>query len=324
MAAEKELPQEAPKPAARAKQPPKPANEKEYRTWATDVLKINFDEKLKNVTETNLGSALNAVQQSETYTSIPEVLEAAAEEYEGRHPGVRFFAHGGELALLTKSFDSMVEKSFRHNVVWNKEWADKPANTRVAGAKLTPDWTVPSNWYSRFDDLVRGTVVLRYVDGPAFLAERLRKALEAKGVRVAVEPRALDDGYYAYHVYFLVPVTLMTENWEKFTTSLWVEVQLTTQLQEAARSLSHKFYESRRVRPDDGKAWKWNHSTDRFKAAYISHSLHLIDALIVELRDSVEGEEAPAATQEPKAPLEESAKMLLDTTPKKEVPDGSS
>jgi hypothetical protein len=70
-----------------------------------------------------------------------------------------------------------------------------------------------------------------------------------------------------------------------------VEIQLTTQLQEVLRSLTHPFYEAERLlrNPDKGK-WKWDFSSGRFKVGYLSHTLHLLESVILETRDKVRSE----------------------------------
>jgi hypothetical protein len=69
-----------------------------------------------------------------------------------------------------------------------------------------------------------------------------------------------------------------------------IEIQITTQLQEVLRSLTHKFYEAQRLQvvPDKGK-WKWDFKSNRFKVGYLSHTLHLLESVILESRDSVMG-----------------------------------
>mgnify|MGYP005993013917 CR=1 FL=1 len=56
---------------------------------------------------------------------------------------------------------------------------------------------------------------------------------------------------------------------------------------------THKFYEKERTSDfqDTGK-WKWDFDSGKFKVGYLSHTLHLLESIILESRNSVlNGEE---------------------------------
>lgn len=279
----------------RAPSYPKPASLAEYMQWASDHLPFGFDETARTVTETNTASILNEVQNSSTLQRLQEAVSDCEASHGSISPQERLFASEPNIELFKKPYDSMVEKSFRHNVIWNRKWPSPPS-PKVAGVRQAAEWTHSDNWYARYDDVVRGTLVLRYVDGPALVAAVIQEACGKLATPVAVEPRALDSGHYAVHVYFQLPVRLVQRNWNMMRASVWVELQLTTQLQDAARSLTHLFYEKDRLASYQSDEWKWEHGSDRFKSAYICHSLHLLDALIVDLRKSLRAPEIPKFT----------------------------
>ena len=61
-------------------------------------------------------------------------------------------------------------------------------------------------------------------------------------------------------------------------------------MQEVLKDLTHKFYEKQRVSIDKDKSkWKWDFSSSRFKVGYLSHTLHLLESIILESREKVLG-----------------------------------
>ncbi|MBA7713090.1 hypothetical protein ES703_122088 [subsurface metagenome] len=65
-----------------------------------------------------------------------------------------------------------------------------------------------------------------------------------------------------------------------------VEIQVTSQLQEAIDRLTHKYYEERRskVKSSDSK-WQWDYEGDEFIPNYLGHILHYIDGMIMEVKN---------------------------------------
>jgi hypothetical protein len=63
---------------------------------------------------------------------------------------------------------------------------------------------------------------------------------------------------------------------------------VTTQLQEVLRGLTHTFYEEQRATESRKTSkWKWEVRTNRFRVSYLSHTLHLLEAIILEARDEM-------------------------------------
>jgi ppGpp synthetase/RelA/SpoT-type nucleotidyltranferase len=99
-----------------------------------------------------------------------------------------------------------------------------------------------------------------------------------------------DDGYYAYHVYVSFPAKIFDVEWNKEDVQVEAEIQITTQLQEVLKDLTHKFYEKQRISLDkDTSKWKWDFASSRFKVGYLSHTLHLLESIILESRERVLG-----------------------------------
>ena len=66
------------------------------------------------------------------------------------------------------------------------------------------------------------------------------------------------------------------------------EIQITTEMQYILHGLTHIFYEKERHQESTrDEAWKWKYNTSRFAASYISHSLHLLEGMILRLYEDV-------------------------------------
>jgi ppGpp synthetase/RelA/SpoT-type nucleotidyltranferase len=196
-----------------------------------------------------------------------------------------------DFSFVTKPYDSVIDKTYRVNCNWNRAFPRRPAD----------GWTTASNWFSKFDDLVRTTLVCRYLDGPEIVCKALKQAAEGHKLEAAFEPRATNDGYYAFHFYARIPVSLMTLQGKIHDTTVEVEVQVTTQLQEVLRDLTHPLYRAERVgvrRPSPIE--RWDFGTSKFRASYLAHTLHLIEGMIVQLRNEVP--DARQATVEQASP----------------------
>jgi ppGpp synthetase/RelA/SpoT-type nucleotidyltranferase len=180
-----------------------------------------------------------------------------------------------QLVLLTKPYDSILDKALRRNVLENNQFPSPPKD----------GWFEPSVWFQLNNDIVRSVLTCKYMDGPQFLAERLRHRANALGLGHRSKSQQNDDGYYAYHFYAKIPVELTKPDWTTEIVPVEVEIQITTQLQEVLRALTHRVYEHRRLAPHaDAHAWKRDRDSERFHAAYLGHTLHMLEAIILDLR----------------------------------------
>lgn len=250
----------------------------QYIEWASKEINCLFnDPRIERLYETNINNIFNAVSRHPFFVGFSN----KAKEWEYQYiesTKSELFMDRNNPELITKPFTSVVEKTFRQNVLWNKAFPNQPKG----------GWYNHQNIFHRINDLVRGSLVCRFIDGPAFVA----KAIESYAKEFGLNPRHYsqerDDGYYAFHVYATFPVSVFDIDWNEAQIEAKVEIQVTTQLQEVLRSLTHKFYEKQRIAAtgDRGK-WKWDFSSSRFKVGYLSHTLHLLESIIVESRDKV-------------------------------------
>ncbi len=187
-----------------------------------------------------------------------------------------FLLAGREREVVSKPFDSMIDKSYRKNVVQNARWDDPPDG----------GWVTPSNWLERLNDPVRTMFVTRYVDGCSWLATRIEELALAIELPCHVDYEAREEGYYAVHTYVGLELPVPALTWDMVTVRCSFEIQIATQVQEVIRPLTHPFYVERRSKIEPRpKKWQWDISSDEFGANFLAHSLHHIEGLIVSVRD---------------------------------------
>jgi ppGpp synthetase/RelA/SpoT-type nucleotidyltranferase len=143
----------------------------------------------------------------------------------------------------------------------------------------------PSNWYTKIPDIIRTSLVVKYLDGVEFTLKRICKLCEDFHLKHWHYHEARDEGYYAVHVYLKLSVEIPLMDWRTTKIEFNLELQVTTQLQDVIRKLTHKYYEERRtnVKGRDGK-WQWNYDNDEFIANYLGHILHYVEGMIMEIR----------------------------------------
>lgn len=181
-----------------------------------------------------------------------------------------------ELKLDIKGFDSFLLKTGRWNAFENKNWPSEPDR----------GWVTPENWFSEINDTVRTRIVVKYLDGVEILVERLQQLCNIPGLTTSVDWEASEEGYYAAHLYVKRKYSIPTLEFDSERVPIKVEIQVTTQLQEAINRLTHKYYEERRrkVKSSDSK-WQWDYKSDEFIPNYLGHILHYIEGMIMEVRN---------------------------------------
>jgi ppGpp synthetase/RelA/SpoT-type nucleotidyltranferase len=270
---------EAPAPAGAAAPRDIPTFE-EYLEWAEHNLECKLlDKATERSYEQNSNLAYATVEGHPFVAELPRFLGACEEQYNSLYGVGLFMSPVREIKLDRKSYSSVVNKSYRVNVLENERFPDSPED----------GWITPSNWYERLTDIVRTRLVCKLIDGPKYLAERLKQRAADHELRSSHKTHQRDAGYYAYHFYVLITVPLLiNERGETRTpdVDLSVEIQLTTQLQEVLYDLTHPIYERLRIADQpDSAAWKWDYGSPRFMAAYMGHTLHMLEAIILDLRD---------------------------------------
>ncbi len=255
----------------------KPKDISEYKEWVKDNLGTDFnDESSLNLYETNINSALSAIEEHIFFTNLSDKLLDWSNSYENTTGSILLMSQE-RLKLIQKSYESAINKSFRVNILQNKNFPKPPEK----------GWVVHKNLYTYFNDVIRGTIVCRFIDAPTFLTNELSNYARTLKLDTRYYSQEREEGYYAYHFYVFIPVKLLDESFRRVDSKIEVEIQITTQLQELLKSLTHKLYEVDRLatKKFDSK-WKWEYKTNRFKVSYLSHTLHLLESVIVESRNS--------------------------------------
>jgi ppGpp synthetase/RelA/SpoT-type nucleotidyltranferase len=123
-------------------------------------------------------------------------------------------------------------------------------------------------------------VIAKYLDGVKKFETIQNSYFSGKSVNYKIYFEARDTGYYACHSYldFVYPVNNQIYQ---------IEIQITTQLQENIKMLTHKYYDKkRRRRSIRSEKWQWEHTLPEFDANYLGHILHYLEAVIVRVRES--------------------------------------
>ncbi|EIN4364571.1 hypothetical protein ACEV8V_22965 [Vibrio parahaemolyticus] len=261
----------------------KPKTLEEYFAWANETLASPFqDDAVGNMYNANIATIRTAVEGHEFFQWLNDKSGQWCEEYIEKN-GCELYTSDSVPTLHTKPFQSAIDKSFRFNVLWNGNFPEEPEN----------GWITTANLVASFNDIIRGCLVCKYVDGPSYVTAKLTEYAEELGLENRCYSQERDDGYYAYHFYVKIPVTLFNRDFTAYDTEIEVEIQVTTQLQEVLRSITHKFYEKERsVDTNDVGKWKWDFESGKFKVGYLSHTLHLLESIILESRNAVLGKES--------------------------------
>ena len=253
----------------------------------TAASKLGFENNPVNAErsyEFNLRAAHQSVTSGGVMSGILAALKEMSQRYASGNPNLLFYPADqiDGLLILQKSFRSAIDKVYRKNVLHNRSYPGPPRDGFIEVAHL----------YESMNDLLRTRLVCKYMDGPKYVCEHLTQHCKAHGIVSYFRELSTDAGYYAWHFYFQAPTEIMINKIVE-EHQILVEVQVTTQLAEVISSLTHGLYEARRSgRLDaEGKDWKWDAGSQRFRSAYIGHGLHLLEGIIQTFKDDVLGGE---------------------------------
>jgi hypothetical protein len=246
----------------------KPTNLREYRPW----LKKEHGADLSDRTATRYAAVVAKIRSD--FEASPFWRDVTAQLVD-LDAGYRL-RDNYPLLMTTdsppvelKPYASLEDKSLRRNCLENDNWPGPPDN----------GWLLPENWFSETNDLVRTTFVVKYLDGVAFLADRLVALAKEHGVGTELTLESRMEGYYAGHLVTRHEVEIPRENWDTEKIVARVEIQITTQLQDVIRRMLHGYYSQRRGRRE------WDYESDEFVANYLGHILHYVEGMIMDVRE---------------------------------------
>lgn len=242
--------------------------EKEFPEWPLKKAEMNFH----SVTQ----SALVEFSASPFIASVRDELSNWNDLYYREKKGYYLFPISvPNIELQLKTFNSALDKTFRKNVINNPQWDKEPDG----------GWISPENWFESIHDLVRTQIIVKYMDGVEYLVQKLIQLSESLGVKHTVELEARSAGYYAAHFYIYLPFTIPTLKFDPKQVVMQLEIQITTQLQDAISKLTHERYVFNRSRQSSDESWRWDYQHENFKPSYLAHVLHFIEGMILEIRD---------------------------------------
>jgi hypothetical protein len=252
----------------------KPVTIDEYKKWLKEKHGLNISVKEQRYYDSVTARLKADFEKSEIWVKLGKSFAEYNDIYRLK-TGYPLMRDNQALSLLVKPFDSFILKTYRKNILDNKNWPNEPAN----------GWILPKNWFSRINDVVRTLIEVKYLDGVGFIEEQITATCKQFGNRSNAFYEAREEGYYAAHIYIQQEFEIPKIDWntEKITVS--VEIQITTQLQEVIRKLLHDYYEDNRKKPKDASKWQWNYKSDEFSANYLGHILHYVEGMILEVRD---------------------------------------
>jgi hypothetical protein len=257
----------------------KPKNVDEYKRWLKEKHGVEVSSReeayYKNVTMRIVAELQKSVFWVQLVKSLPEYHD----EYQLNTGYPLLMAREYQPKVESKPFDSFLLKTYRKNILNNKHWPDAPQG----------GWVLPSNWYSKTNDVVRTLLEVKYLDGVEFLIGKIKHFCEGYNTVCKASLEAREEGYYAAHLYVEQNFEIPKANWDTERIDIPVEIQITTQLQEVIRKLLHKYYEDKRQstgsKESETKKWQWDYKSDEFSAAYLGHILHYVEGMITEIRE---------------------------------------
>lgn len=253
----------------------KPQNIDEYKKWLKDKHEVETSERTKTRYELVTGRIEQDFENSEFWVQLNKNLKEYESEYLIKSGYALLMPEIGS-KIFIKPYDSFLLKTFRKNIIKNKNWPNEPND----------GWILPNNWYTMINDIIRTLFVVKYLDGVEFMIDKIKSLCEQCNVECEAVLEAREEGYYAAHLYTKHKFEIPKINWDTEKIDVTIEIQITTQLQETIRRLLHKYYDERRkrVKKEDIK-WQWNYESDEFIANYLGHILHYIEGMIMEIRE---------------------------------------
>jgi len=131
----------------------KPQNLNEYREWLTNERHIEITNRTKTYYESVASTAKEKLLETTFWQNLCSNLQNYDESYtiDTSYP---LFGQPPQIDILIKPFGSVLDKSFRKNVIQNQNWPNEP----------TGGWILPDNWHSNLNDILRTMIVVKYLD----------------------------------------------------------------------------------------------------------------------------------------------------------------
>lgn len=261
----------------------KPKSVEAYLYWLNQELDVNIDINVERHYELVLDQLTIEVNNSIFWQSLLNDLKEYNDEYLIITKNYNLFIGSDyKPILLKKSYSSLIEKTFRINILNNNNFPQEPNQN---------GWVLPENWFERINDIIRTTIEVKYLDGVEFVANKIKALCESQNLECEISYEASEEGYYASHVIIKQEYTILDSKYNEVSVKIPIEIQITTQLQEIIKKLLHIHYEKRRIENNQegivDRVWQWDYKCDEFATNYLGHILHYIEGMILDVRDKL-------------------------------------
>lgn len=118
-----------------------PTTVEAYIEWAKPNLNADFGAIVERVYKQNTTLAIVAAQEHEFFSDLEEFLHEEQCRYHAEKDSDLLMGRTDNklVKLVKKPYTSAVNKSFRHNIVYNTQWPDEPEG----------GWLTPENWFAK-------------------------------------------------------------------------------------------------------------------------------------------------------------------------------
>ncbi len=247
-----------------------------YKKWLKEIHNVEISRRTEQYYVSSINRVKNDLENSDYWKELTINFKEYHDGYVVKSRGYDLFQSREFIpTILTKPFESFFQKTFRKNIVENKNWPAAP----------TDGWVLPDNWLCRINDALRTSVTVKYLDGIDYMVDKIGGYTNSKGLSLRTYYEARDEGYYAVHLYIPLEFELPKMNWDTEKINISLEIQITTQLKEVIRKLLHSYYEEKRIGVKRDDKWQWNYNSDEFTANYLGHILHYLEGMIMEVRE---------------------------------------
>jgi ppGpp synthetase/RelA/SpoT-type nucleotidyltranferase len=252
----------------------KPAYD-QYKAWLLETHKVSVDPQMENHYAVICDTAHRAFEQCEVWTGIVSGLRELNDKFLISHKCA--LMKGFSPRIVTKPFNSFLEKTYRKNILFNSNFPEPPKG----------GWLLPDNCHSAINDIIRTTITVNYLDGVEYVLGHVQRAASERGVGTASDNEARMEGYYAIHLYYRKEIRVIGRDFTSKECEFSFEIQITTEIKEIVKTILHAFYDKARLAAtkDGGRDWRWDYKSDEFVANNIGHVIHYIEGMIVQVRD---------------------------------------
>ena len=267
----------------------------EYTDWYFE----NFEDDLQSgVTEQWYELVTDAGVQRLEGSPFWQELQVNISNWDARfkadHEGYALLGETQQPGRIEKKpFESVLNKSFRKNVLENTNWPDSPDELlSIIPRSVDSDsgyyqlWYGPHNWLDAFPDIFRTRLTTTYFDGVRYLADKVTElAQKTTTTPPTLRLRASLDGYHALHVLIYHQLDIFNyDHRDPISVQVSLEIQVTTAMQSTIVEMLHRVYEEWRMTgPPHG--WEWDHRNPAFSVNYLGSTLHYLEGMIVVARD---------------------------------------